>query len=75
MAETSYQRPLSYIMTSDVIRDDSQQQFLTQHSVATSLRHCFEWLQHCSNIASLFYAKNGRCELSRVTSLLGIKNF
>ena len=36
----------------DVTRDDSQWQFLAQHSVATLLRHCFEWLQHCSNIAT-----------------------
>jgi len=27
---------------SDVTRDDSQQRFLAQHSVATLLRHCFE---------------------------------
>ena len=31
--------------------------FLAQHSVATLLRHCFEWLQHCFNIAALFCAK------------------
>ena len=35
----------------DVTRDDSQQQFLAQHSVATLLRYCFEWLQYCFNIA------------------------
>ena len=34
----------------DVIRDDSQRRFLAQHSVAPSLPHCFEWLQHCSPI-------------------------
>ena len=51
----------------DVTRDDSQQRFLAQHSVATLLRHCFEWLQHCSNIATLCCAKNRRCESSRVT--------
>ena len=27
---------------SDVIRDDPQQRFLAQHSVATLLRHCFQ---------------------------------
>ena len=48
-----------------VKRDDSQ-----QHSVATLLRHCFEWLQHCSNIATLCCAKNRRCESFRVTSPL-----
>ena len=52
----------------DVTRDDSQRRFLAQHSVATLLRHCFEWLQHCSNIARLCCAKNRRCESSRVTS-------
>ena len=52
----------------DVTRDDSQRRFLTQHSVATLLRHCFEWLQHWSSIATLYCAKNRRCESSRVTS-------
>ena len=42
-----------------------------QHSVATLLRHCFEWLQHCSNIATLCCAKNRRRESSRVTPLHG----
>ena len=27
--------------------------FLAQHSVASLLRHCFEWLQHCSNSKTL----------------------
>ena len=39
-----------------------------QHSVATLLRNCFEWLQHCSGITTLCCAKNHRCELSRATS-------
>ena len=52
----------------DVKRDDSQQRFLVQHSVATMLRHCLEWLQHCSNIATLCCAKNRHCESSLVTS-------
>ena len=34
------------------------------------LRHCFEWLQHCSNIATLCCAENRRCKSSRVTSPL-----
>ena len=44
----------------------------TQHYniVATLLRHCCEWLQHCSNIATLCCAQNRRCESSRVTSPL-----
>ena len=41
----------------DVTRDNSQRRFLLQHSVATLLRHCFEYLQHCSNIATLCCAK------------------
>ena len=44
---------------SDVTRDDLQRRFLARHSVATLLRHCFEWLQHCSSIATLCCAKNG----------------
>ena len=48
----------------DVTRDDSQRRFLAQHSVATLLRHCFEWLQLCSSIATLCCAKNRRCESS-----------
>ena len=57
----------------DVTREDSQRRFLAQLSVATLLRHCFEWLQHCSNIAMLCCAKNRRCESSRVTSPLQLK--
>ena len=37
----------------DVTQDDSQWRFLAQHSVATLLRRCFEFLQHCSNITTL----------------------
>ena len=56
----------------DFTRDDSQRRFLAQHSVATLLRRCFEWLQHqqvaiCS-IATLCSLKNSICESSRVTS-------
>ena len=54
----------------DVTRDDSQQRFLAQHSVATLFRYCLEYLQHCSNIATLGCAKNCLCESSRVTSPL-----
>ena len=54
----------------DVTRDNSQRPFLAQRSVATLLGHCFEWLQHCFNIATLSCAKNRRCESSRVTSPL-----
>ena len=48
------------------MRDDSQRRILAQHSVATLLRNYFEWMQHCSNIATLCCAKNCRCESSRV---------
>ena len=58
------------LLKGDVTRDDSQRRFLAQHSIATLLRHCFEYLQHYSNIATLCCAKNRRCESSRVTSLL-----
>ena len=34
----------------------------------TTLQHCFEQLQHCSNIATLCSAKNRRCKSFRVTS-------
>ena len=53
--------------------EDSQRRFLAQLSVATLLRHCFEWLQHCSNIAMRCCTKNCRCESSRVTSPLQLK--
>ena len=52
----------------DVTRDDLKRRFLAQHSVATLLRRCFEWLQHCSSIATLCSAKNSSCKSSRVTS-------
>ena len=49
---------------------DLQRRFLTQHIISRLLRHCFEWLQHCSNIAALCCAKSRRCESSRVKSPL-----
>ena len=36
----------------DVTRGDSQRRFLAQH--------CFQWLQHCSNIATLCCSQNRR---------------
>ena len=54
----------------DVTLDDSQQRFLAQHSVTALLWRCFEWLQHCSNTATLCCAENRRCKSSRVTSPL-----
>ena len=50
-------------------KDDSQRRFLTHHSVATLLRHCFEWLQRCSNIAAMCCAKNRGWESSRVNNI------
>ena len=58
------QRQVSTELKEDVTRDDWQRRFLAQHSVATLLRRCFEWLQNCSNIAALCCAKNRRCESS-----------
>ena len=55
----------------DVTRDDLQRQFLTQHSITSLLQHCFESLQHCSNITTLCCAENRRCKSSRVTSPWG----
>ena len=51
-------------------RDDSQRRFLAQHSVATLLLHCFEWLQHCFSVAMLCCAKIRRFDSSPVTSPL-----
>ncbi|CAH3175674.1 unnamed protein product [Porites lobata] len=52
---------VSICKVSYVTRDESQQRFLAQHSVAILSRHCFEWFQHCSNIAMLCCAKCRRC--------------
>ena len=40
----------------------------TQRCNIILLRYCFEWLQHCSSIATLCCAKTRRCESPRVTS-------
>ena len=53
---------------------DSQRRFLVQITITILLRHCFEWLQHCSNIAALCCAQNRRCESSHVTSPLASNN-
>ena len=39
-----------------------------------ALQHCWECLQHCSNVATLCCAKNGCCESSPVTSPLKVGN-
>ena len=67
---------MSYLHKGDVARDDSYvpapgsqlRRFLAQQSVSTSLRHCFERIQHCSGITTLCCPKNRRCESSPVTS-------
>ena len=53
----------------DVKKDDPQRRFLEQHIVTTLLGRCFEWLQHCSNIATPCCSKNRRCESSRVLNI------
>ena len=52
----------------NITQDDLQRRFLAQHSVITLLRHCFERLQHCSNVWTLCCTKNRRYESSRLTS-------
>ena len=63
----------THLSIGDVTRYDSQRRFFcaTQHH-NTVLRHCFEWLQLCSNMATLCWAQNRRGESSRVTSPLGV---
>ena len=52
----------------DLTGDDSQRRFLAQHSVAM-LEQCCNHSKQChNNVATLYCAKNGRCESSRVTS-------
>ena len=60
---------LRMIKLGEVTRDDLQRRLLAQYIVAILLRHCFEWLQHCSNIATFCCAKTRRGESSPVTSL------
>ena len=60
--QKGYFRLTCRVAQADVTRDDSQRRFLAQH--------CFEYLQHCSNIATKCCAKSRRCESSRVTSPL-----
>ena len=63
MADVKNETLLTQVLKGDVTRDDSHRRFLAQHCVATSLRHCFEWLQHCSSIVTLSCAKSRRCEV------------
>ena len=58
----------SLLFKGDVTRDDSQQRFLEQHSVAM-LEQCCNHSKQCrNNVATLCCARNRRCESSRVTS-------
>ena len=41
-----------------------QWQLLLQHSIATLLQHCFEWLQHCSNISILCHVQIILCNIT-----------
>ena len=52
----------------DLTGDDSPRRFLAQHSVAMLEQCCNHWKQCHNNVATLYCAKNGRCESSRVTS-------
>ena len=71
---TKGQRPISHLSIGDVTRDDSQRRlfFLRTAYHNTVLRHYVEWLQHCSNIATLCCTQNLRCKSSRVKSPLGV---
>ena len=52
----------------DVTRDDSQRQFLEQHSYAM-LEQCCNYSKQCrNNVTTLSCAKNRRCESPLVTS-------
>ena len=52
--KTNNQKPSNALLLHETTRNDDDD---SQHCVATLLRHCFEWLQHCSNSAALCCAK------------------
>ena len=56
----------------DVTRDDSQRRFLAQQSAATLVQCCNHSKQCRNNVSKLCFAKNCRCESSRVTSPYGV---
>ena len=58
VAVASLDLKVPILFKGDVTRNDSQQQFLAQHSITALLQHCFKWLQHCSNTATLCCAEN-----------------
>ena len=57
-----------HLSKGDVTRDDPQRRFLAQHSAAMLGQCCNHSKQCRNNVATLCYAKNRRCESSRVTS-------
>ena len=65
-------KDLRKFFSNSITQDHLQEWFLLQYSFATQLRHYFEQLQHCSNIATLCCAKYCCCELSCVTSPLQV---
>ena len=54
----------------DVTRDNSERRSLVQHSLAMLEQCCHHFKQCRSNVSTLHFAKNRRCESQRVTSPL-----
>ena len=69
--------PLSNSILSGLLKvmlhgDDSQRRFLTQNILAM-LEQCCDYSKQCrNNVATLFWAKNRRCESYGVTAPLNI---
>ena len=57
-----------------VTQDDSQRRFLAQHVLAMLEQRCNYSKQFRNNVATLCCAKNRRCESSRVTSPLQVRD-
>ena len=72
MSSSKVARKLHKVVLLETIRNNP---VLAQRSITTLLRHCFEYFQHCSNMASLCCAKHRRCKSSHVTSPLGSSSF
>ena len=60
--------PRFYVRKGDVTRDDSQQRFLAQHSLATLVRHCFEYSSY--NIVSTLQGHPRDCGFMSVKVML-----
>ena len=66
--KTTYWSTTSAVKKGDVTWDDSKRRFLAQHSV-DMLEQCCNYSKQCRNdVATPRFAKNRRCESSRVTS-------